>query len=201
MNFSLPLLVFSSTLKNSPNISVLIPSSQFPWNGWDSSLLPTSCYHTKQECNLSLLPPHSSSSLLGCGKYILTTLSLLKFDTKLFNLAEKNTAALKITWSKQNYIFFYNVVIFFSKEGIFRILWSWLFLSLMFSLIYYSLYFTFLLLSYKRPRNCEIFLLLKHVRYEKENLPLAPFICLFACQNTKWFLFCKYYMATLSLWE
>lgn len=142
--------------------------------------------------NLSPLPPDSSCSLLGC----------LKFDTKPFIMAEQKTAALMITWSKQNdFSFSYNVVkFFFFKEGIFRILWR-LALSFPNVLIYYFLYFTFLLLSCKRPRNCELFLLLKHVRCKKENLTFHPVFLSFSYQNIKWFSFYKYFVATLSLWE
>lgn len=83
------------TSKKIPFLSLPIPSSHFPLNGWDSSLRSTSCYHAKQKCSFSPLPSHSSSSLL----------CFLKFGTRMLITAEQKTAALIITCSKQNAIF------------------------------------------------------------------------------------------------
>lgn len=77
-------------------ISVPLPfKSHLPQNGWDSSLLSTSCYQAKQKCSFCLLLHHNSSSLLG----------LHKFNTKMFITLEEKTATLMITCSKQSVSF------------------------------------------------------------------------------------------------
>lgn len=150
MNFSLSLFVFSSPLKNSPHISVSFPSSQFRLNGWIAAYYPQAVLSHKT----GVQPLPSATSQLQLPPWS----SQVWYKTVHYGWEEDCSPDDNMIQAK----------LLFLKEGIFRILWR-LALSFPNVLICYFLYFNFLLLCCKRPRNCEIFLLLKHVRCEKKS--------------------------------
>lgn len=91
---------------------------------------------------------------------------------------------------------------FFVKEGVFWVLWRRLFFfPLMYSLIYYFLYSTSLLIKEWETKKGKVFLLLKHARHKTRSWPLTLLLCLFHIRMLNVLPYCKYLMATLSIWE